>query len=263
MHKILHSKILGKGKPLLILHGLLGMGDNWISLARKYAENGFEVHLIDQRNHGKSFHTDEMNYEVMSLDLLAYITHYQLSNISIIGHSMGGKTAMNFSIKYPETIEKLIVGDIAPKAYPPHHHFIFDAIDKIDLSKYHKRKEIENQISKYIDQPAIVQFILKNLGRNTKTYFWKPNIPVLKKSLLELGEALAPFSVSNVETLFIKGEKSKYITIKDYALIKAHFPNSKIIMIPNSGHWVHAEQSQISFEQSHLFFSNPKQINQK
>ena len=254
MSRILHSKIIGNGKSLIILHGLLGTGDNWISLARKYAENGFEVHLIDQRNHGKSFHTDEMNYEVMSLDLLTYISHYQLNNISIIGHSMGGKTAMNFSIKYPETIEKMIVVDIAPKAYPPHHHFIFDAINKIDLSKYQKRKEIENQMAKYVSQPAIIQFILKNLSRNHASGFsWKPNIPVLEKSLDELGEALPPFSVSTVKTLFVKGEKSKYILEKDLPSIRAHFPNSTIEIIPKSGHWVHAEQQKVFFDKTIKF----------
>jgi pimeloyl-ACP methyl ester carboxylesterase len=257
MAKILHSKIIGKGKPLIILHGLLGMGDNWISLARKYAEKGFEVHLIDQRNHGKSFHDDEMNYEVMTQDLFEYLSHYRLDKINVIGHSMGGKTAMNFAVKYPDKIEKLIVVDIAPKTYPPHHQFIFEAIHKINLSQYQSRKEIEKEMKKYIENIAIVQFILKNLGRrHSGGFFWKPNISILKQSLNELGEALPPLSVSPVDTLFIKGELSKYIINKDIPLIEAHFPNSKIINIPDSGHWVHAEQHQLFFDTTYTFLKS-------
>ena len=164
MKQLLHSKILGReGVPVLILHGLLGMGDNWLSLGKKYTENGFNVHLIDQRNHGKSFHDDEMNYEVMVEDLHRYTTQHHLNHFHIIGHSMGGKTAMNFAMRHPEMVDKMIIVDIAPKFYPPHHHFIFEAIEKLDLNKFHKRQDIENELSKSIASVPIRQFILKNL----------------------------------------------------------------------------------------------------
>jgi len=256
MSDILHSKIIGQGKPLLILHGLLGMGDNWLSLAQ-YTGHGFEVHLIDQRNHGKSFHDHEMNYEAMVEDLQKYIDYHQITSFDLMGHSMGGKTAMHYAVSLPEQILHLIIVDIAPKYYPPHHQFIFEAIKKLDLKKFHTRREVENEIEKYISAPAIRKFILKNLNRNTqKSFEWKMNLPVLESALDELGEALPPFSVFQKPTLFIKGEKSPYIQKNDTGLIKAHFPKAEIISIPNSGHWVHAEQTQLFFNKTLNFLLN-------
>ena len=251
---ILHSKIIGEGKPLLILHGLLGMGDNWITLGRQYAEQGFEVHLIDQRNHGQSFHDEEMSYEALTGDLYKYVKVHQIESFDLLGHSLGGKTAMFFALQYPELLHKLIVVDIAPKYYPPHHHFIFDTIDKIDLSRFKTRREVEKFVLQYIDSQAIVKFILKNLGRNQVGSFkWKANMPVLAASLEELGEALPPLQESQVPALFIKGAKSPYILPNDFSQIKAHFPNAEIITIPNSGHWVHAEQPIVFFEKTLAF----------
>ena len=254
--KILHSKIIGQDKPLLILHGLLGMGDNWITLARQYVGAGFEVHLIDQRNHGKSFHDDEMSYEVLVDDLYRYLQMHRIEKFDLLGHSMGGKTAMFFALQYPELLNKLIVVDIAPKAYPPHHHFIFDTINKIDLLRFHSRREVEKFVLQFIDSKAIVRFILKNLGRDARGHFkWKANMPVLEASLGELGEALPALQESPVPALFIKGAQSSYILPEDFALIKAHFPNSKIITIPQSGHWVHAEQPAAFFEKTLAFLT--------
>ncbi len=246
--QLVHSKIIGNGKPLIILHGLLGMGDNWISLGRKYSEQGFEVHLIDQRNHGRSFHDDEMNYQELSVDLYNYINHYNLKDICLLGHSMGGKTAMFFAVTYPEKVEKLIVVDISPKSYPPHHNFIFDAIKSLDLSVV-ERKSIEKLLNNKINNKSISLFILKNLKRNKNGNFdWKPNIEILQNSLEELGEALPIYTTFNKPVLFIKGEKSPYINSDDYKLIKAHFPQSNIIEIENAGHWVHSEQAEIFYD---------------
>ncbi len=241
MPQILHSKILGKGEPLIILHGLLGMGDNWVSLAKEWAGKGYEVHLIDQRNHGRSFHDDEMNYEVMVKDLEKYLDHYGLHKINLLGHSMGGKTAMFFAMKNPEKIKKLVIVDISPRYYPPHHHFIFDAINTLPLN-LSTRKELEKELNKKTSNTAISLFILKSIERNKNGEFkWKPNIEVLEEALEDLGESLPPMSIFTKPTLFIKGEKSPYIPSDDYSLIKAHFPNANIAEIPNAGHWVHAE----------------------
>jgi pimeloyl-ACP methyl ester carboxylesterase len=252
--RLLHSKILGTGQPLLILHGFLGMGDNWISLGRKYAENGFEVHLIDQRNHGKSFHSDEMNYEVMLEDLDYYINHYQLKNILLIGHSMGGKTAMHYVMKYPEKITKLIVVDISPVKYPPHHYHIFDVFEEIQLDLFKSRKEIATEIENQIKVKAISNFILKNLFRDNEDKFtWKANIEVLKDAQEELGEAIPAQSVFDKDTLFIKGALSPYIQKRHLAEINAHFPQNQLVVIKNSGHWVHAEQAPEFYKESFSF----------
>jgi len=257
MPELLHSKIIGKGKPLVILHGLLGMGDNWISLARRYAGAGFQVHLIDQRNHGKSFHSDEMNYEVMTTDLANYLSHYQISEIDLLGHSMGGKTAMFFSLTYPELVNKLIIVDIAPKYYPPHHQFIFKALNKIKLENFSSRNEIDKFLAKDIPQTAIRQFLMKNLTRNKDHSFsWKANLPVLEDSLDELGSALPPHSGIETDTLYIKGNLSKYISEKDLPLIKAHFPKAEFAGIEQAGHWVHAEQPEKFFQTSLIFLKN-------
>jgi pimeloyl-ACP methyl ester carboxylesterase len=252
--RLLHSKILGTGQPLLILHGFLGMGDNWISLGRKYAETGFEVHLIDQRNHGKSFHCDEMNYEVMLEDLDCYINHYQLKNILLMGHSMGGKTAMHYVMEYPEKITKLIVVDISPVKYPPHHYHLFDAFDKVHLAMFSSRKEVATEIENQIKVKAISNFILKNLFRdNDGKFTWKANIEILKDVQEELGEAIPAQSVFDKATLFIKGALSPYIQKHHSAEINAHFPQNQFVVIKNSGHWVHAEQAPEFYKESISF----------
>ena len=254
MPELLHSKIIGKGKPLLILHGLLGMGDNWITMARRYAEGGFEVHLIDQRNHGKSFHSDEMNYEVMLDDLHNYIAYYQLDSFGLLGHSMGGKTAMYYATNYPQAVDKLIVVDIAPKYYPPHHRFIFKALNKIKPEEFTGRKAIEAVLQTDIETPAIRQFLMKNLARQKNhSFYWKANLPVLEASLEELGKALPVSTVYEKETCFIKGKKSPYIQPEDRFLIRTHFPQAEIIEIPKAGHWVHAEQPELFFTKTFSF----------
>jgi len=238
---LLHSKILGKGEPLLIIHGFFGMGDNWKSLANKFSKN-FEVHLIDQRNHGRSFHTDDFTYELMADDLHHYISHHQLKNVNLIGHSMGGKTAMQFACTYPEIVSKLIVADIAPKAYPLHHQDILKALSSLDFSELDSRKQADEVLSRYIKNMGIRQFLLKNL-------FWKEkgqlglriNLPVLIKNIEEVGKALSENSVYSGDALFLRGANSQYIEVNDEMLILKHFPKAKIETISNAGHWLHAE----------------------
>lgn len=238
---VLHSKILGQGNPLLILHGYFGMGDNWKSLANKFSEN-FEVHLIDQRNHGRSFHTDDFSYELMVEDLAYYIKHYQLENVSIIGHSMGGKTAMLFATTYPELIEKLIVADISPRFYSPHHHLILEALNTVDFTVQKTRREVENVLKQFIDEEGIRQFLLKNVYWIEKGQLaFRFNLESLTENSNEVGEALPSFAQFDKKTLFLRGENSGYISESDEALINAHFPNNKIVTIKNTGHWLHAE----------------------
>ncbi len=238
----LHSQILGSGKPFVILHGFLGMGDNWKTLGNRWAEDRFEVHLLDLRNHGRSFHSDEFSYEIMADDLKSYCEEHNLQNIILLGHSMGGKVAMQFAVTYPEMVSKLIVADIGPKAYPPHHQDILKALSQLDFSKIKSRSEAEDILSEYIKDKGTQLFLLKNLYRKSKNEFGlRINLPILSKKIEEVGVALPKDVVFKGDTLFLGGEKSGYIEPMDELLIKKHFPKAKIGIISKAGHWLHAE----------------------
>ncbi|MCF6349525.1 MAG: alpha/beta fold hydrolase [Flavobacteriaceae bacterium] len=238
---LLYSKILGKGQPLLILHGFLGMGDNWKSLANRFAEN-YEVHLIDQRNHGRSFHTTDFSYELMVEDLHNYIKHYSLKKVNLLGHSMGGKTAMLFAVTFPEMISKLIVADISPRYYPIHHQLILEALNTVDFSVQKTRREVAEILKKYINENGIRQFLLKNIYWKSKGELaYRFNLECLTKNIEEVGIALPSFTNFNNKVLFLKGENSNYISKNDNALINAHFPKAIVKTVKNAGHWLHAE----------------------
>lgn len=239
---ILHANILGKGTPFVILHGFLGMGDNWKTLGAEFSEQGYEVHLIDQRNHGKSFHDNEFNYDVMAQDLLNYIEHHHLGPVVLLGHSMGGKTAMLFATQYPHLVSHLIVADIAPRFYPIHHDAILNGLASLDFDVVKSRKEADNLLASYVSDFGTRQFLLKNL-------YWKEkgklglriHLEVLKDQVGEVGEALPRHAIFEKDTLFLRGDKSEYISLQDTALIKQHFPKAQIVTIANAGHWLHAE----------------------
>ena len=152
----LHSKVLGEGQPLIILHGFLGMSDNWKTLGNKFSEAGFQVHLVDQRNHGRSFHDDEFNYEVLAEDLKTYCEQYQLEDCILLGHSMGGKTAMLFATLYPNLISKLLVADISPRFYPTHHESILNGLSALDFSEIKSRGEADKVLSQYVPEIGTV-----------------------------------------------------------------------------------------------------------
>ncbi|WP_372794798.1 alpha/beta fold hydrolase [Lutibacter sp.] len=239
--EVLHSTILGSGQPLLILHGYFGMSDNWKSLGVQFAEK-FEVHLIDQRNHGRSFHSNEFDYELLVEDLYNYIQHFNLKNVILLGHSMGGKVAMQFAVTYPEFIDKLIVADISPKYYKPHHESILAALNSINFSLHNTRKKVEEALRIYIKEEGILQFLLKNVYWESKGKLaYRFNLQSLTENNVEVGEALPSFTHFDGETLFLRGENSQYITKDDIPLISAHFSNSKIVTVKNAGHWLHAE----------------------
>ncbi|HBC05279.1 MAG: alpha/beta hydrolase [Aequorivita sp.] len=238
----LHSQILGSGKPFVILHGFLGMSDNWKTLGTRWAEAGYEVHLLDQRNHGRSFHSDEFSYELMSEDLKNYCEEHSLKEIILLGHSMGGKVAMQFAVTYPEMVSKLVVADIGPKSYPSHHQDILKALSSLNFSQIKSRGEAEDVLSEYIKDEGTRLFLLKNLYRKNKNELaLRINLSVLSEKIEEVGVALANETVFEGDTLFLGGEKSGYIEPIDEILIKKHFPKAKIITISNAGHWLHAE----------------------
>ena len=238
---ILHSQILGSGNPLLILHGYFGMSDNWKTLGNSFSK-AYQVHLIDQRNHGRSFHNAEFNYEVLAEDLYAYIQFHQLEKVAIIGHSMGGKTAMLFATKHPDLVAKLIIVDISPKAYAPHHNAILTGLNAIDFSIHTTRGQVDTQLTKYIPELGVRQFLLKNVYWKEKGVLaFRFNLQSLTENNPKVGDPLPQNTIFNKETLFLKGEKSGYILPEEQLLIDAHFPNNNVIEIKNAGHWLHAE----------------------
>ncbi len=251
---ILHSKIIGEGTPLLILHGFLGMSDNWKTLGNQFAKDGFQVHLIDQRNHGRSFHSDTFSYEALTKDISVYCKHYQLNNIAIIGHSMGGKTAMNFAVHFPENTSKLLVADISPKQYPVHHQTILDGLNYLDFNILKTRGEADKALSKFIPEIGVRQFLLKNLYWKEKGILdFRFNLKTLSNTINNIGESLADKTIFNKETLFLKGSNSDYIKEEDTQRIKQHFPKANIDSIPNAGHWLHAENPTAFYQKAIVF----------
>ncbi len=241
----------GQGKPLFILHGLFGSSDNWQSIGKKFAEN-YEVYLIDQRNHGQSFHSDFWTYEWMSKDILDLMELCSLKKITLIGHSMGGKAAMHFALSYPERIEKLIVVDIGPKYYPVHHQKILEALTQLDLTKNRSRKDAERALSENIQNQDELQFLLKNLywvDVQSNLLAWRFNLAVINRNIEIVGEAQENRSSSlTFPTLFLRGEKSNYVLEEDFDAIFKTFPTSSIQTIKDAGHWVQAEQATLFFE---------------
>lgn len=255
---ILHSNILGEtGKPLVILHGFLGMSDNWKTLGKKFAKEGFQVHLIDQRNHGRSFHSDEFNYEVLTDDLKRYCEHHKLDTISLIGHSMGGKTAMLFAINYSEMLDKLVIVDIGPKFYPTHHEQILAGLSAIQEEMLASRSDAEDIMKKFVPDFGTRQFLLKNLyWKLDKTLGMRVNLDALIENIDEIGEALSGITTYEKETLFLKGDKSEYIQAGDEALIHQYFPKAIIQEVSKSGHWLHAENPKEFFEKTLRFLNS-------
>jgi esterase len=261
---MLYSRIEGQGtraegeqsaaKPLLIIHGFLGMSDNWKSLGTQYVAEGFQVHLLDLRNHGKSFHSEEFSYEVMSKDVLDYCNEHQLDKVSIIGHSMGGKVAMLFATNYPERVDKLIIADIGPKYYQPHHQEILAGLNAVDFSAKPDRTEVEEILYPYIPDYGTRQFLMKNLyWIASKQLAFRFNLKVFNEKINEIGAKLPDNAIFEKPTLFIRGGNSNYILDSDLEDIKKHFPNFKLATIPNVGHWLHAENPKAFFGETSKF----------
>lgn len=246
---LLHSNIIGNGKPFVILHGFLGMSDNWKTLGVQFSEEGFRVHLLDQRNHGHSFHSDVFNYDVLVEDLKQYCDAHHLENIILLGHSMGGKTAMLFAAKYPELVSKLIVADISPRFYPVHHDGILDGLSALNFDIIKSRGEADTILSSYVSDFGTRQFLLKNLYWVEKgTLGLRMNLDVLKEEVAEVGEPLPSQAIFKKDTLFLRGDRSEYVGIDDESIITNHFPNVQIVTISNAGHWLHAENPKDFFD---------------
>jgi len=239
----------GQGQPLIILHGLFGQSDNWNTLAKQFSDNGFQVYAVDARNHGLSPHSDEWNYKVMSDDILELIKDNNLEDVIFMGHSMGGKVAMQFAIDHPQHLDKLIVVDIAPKYYPLHHQSVLAALQAVDFSVVKARREVEDVLSQYISDLGTKQFLLKNIyWKENGELAWRFNLNVMVQKIENIGEATVSDKICDVTTLFIRGEKSNYILEEDIDLIQEIFPRSILETITDAGHWVHAEKPKAFFE---------------
>lgn len=239
----LNFKRFGEGEPLVILHGLMGMLDNWQGPAKYYAQH-FDTIIVDARNHGHSEHSDEFNYQVMMDDLADFCGDLFLDEINLLGHSMGGKISMKFAQNYPEMIKKLIVADIAPKEYPVHHQKILAGVNALDFSVLKSRGAVDKALEPYIPEIGVRQFLMKSM-------YWKEkgklglrfNLKAITENIELIGEATldAPFEG---ETLFIRGADSNYILDTDFEDIKVAFPNAQFETIENAGHWLHAEKQE-------------------
>jgi len=250
----------GEGFPIVIVHGLYGSSDNWLTVGKKLSTS-YKVYMIDQRNHGRSPNSEEHSYEAMKNDLAEFFDQQKIEKAILMGHSMGGKTAMCFAADFPERIEKLIVVDIAPKDYfllndesqYYLHNNILRAMLELDFSRIESRKQVEDFLNERIDSTQIVQFLLKNVHRNKENqqYEWRLNVPVLYDNLDEIIKGVNAhwfddrLPITNYPVLFIKGANSNYILPEDYASIRRIYSEAEIVQIPDAGHWLHAEQPQL------------------
>jgi len=241
MQKIeLNFKCFGEGEPVLIFHGLLGMLDNWKSFAMKLSSH-YKVYIIDQRDHGRSPWTEEFNYDVLADDILAFMDQQELDKANLIGHSMGGKSVIRFTQKYPDRIKKSIIVDIGIKKYEAHHNSIFNALRSLDLDSIESRSDADIKLETKISDYGIRQFLMKNLTRKPEGGFkWKMNLSLLYDSYDSITEAVDA-EKSDKPTLFVYGTKSTYIRASHFKSIQSIFPNSTFESL-EAGHWVHAEK---------------------
>lgn len=239
--KLFYKQYGNAGEPVFILHGIFGMLDNWHNIARKLSER-YTVYTIDARNHGQSPHSDEMSYQSMAEDVIELADDLHIEKFILIGHSMGGKTALWTAHQYPERIEKLVLVDIAPKAYKPGHHQYFKAFEEIRWHKMTSRKEVDEALMAYEENVGVRLFLAKNIERNEAGNFSvKSNIPAMKNAYEEIIGELKFTNVYKGKTIFILGEKSNYLKEEDKPYILKHFPEAKFVTIANAGHWVHAD----------------------
>lgn len=238
----LNYKKLGQGDPLIVLHGLFGSLDNWVTLGRQWAED-FTVYLVDMRNHGKSPHTESHSIPAMAKDIKEFIQNHHINKPVILGHSMGGKAAMELALTHPDIIRALIIVDIGAQAYPPSHDVIFKAIRSVDLDKVESRKDIEKKLGKFIQDKGIIFFISKNIERTKEGYRWKMNIDTLERDYKEILKDINAGRFFDKPTLLLRGEKSGYVTPENINLLRQLFPYIKIETIAGTGHWLHAEKS--------------------
>lgn len=238
-----YKKFGDSGSTILILHGLLGSLDNWQTIAKQVAIT-HQVYIIDQRNHGRSPHSENFNYEILAKDILDFCVEHKIEKTTIIGHSMGGKVAMLLALEHPTFIEKLIVVDIAPTHYNGGHEEILFAMAEAPIHAKTDRNEIDLFLQKRIPEFGVRQFVLKNLSRDANGKFeWKCDLEILIKNYRVLMDFPSTENIFLGESYFIKGAQSNYITNENWNSCLHYFPTAKLLSVENAGHWVHAENS--------------------
>jgi len=249
-----YNKIGSSGSNILILHGLFGNKRNWQTIARHLSTN-HQVYTLDLRNHGNSPHVQEMSYSAMAKDVMTFIEQHNLSSISLIGHSMGGKVAMYLALNYPQLIKQLVIVDIAPVNYLHDFNDIFNGLFNVPLTAIKSREDADKYLKEKIVDRGIRQFLLQNLclekvkgnERVNEKNYWRFNLQVLKQSIPQILD----FPVINKETkfsaqtLFLGGQESNYINDDNRKEIKYFFPEANIVKVKSSGHWLHVEQPEI------------------
>ncbi len=232
-----------EGSPLLILHGLLGSSGNWHTLASKAFTPTFRVFTLDLRGHGRSPHAHPIDYPTMAADVLAFMDAHDIHRAHVLGHSMGGKVAMELALTAPKRVDRLVVVDIAPRAYDLHHRTILDALQAIEPSHYESRRAIDEALAAYVPEAPIRQFLLKNLQYDpaTQRYTWQMDLKGLVRYYDRIHVAITDSRQFTGPVLFVKGERSDYITDADLPAIRRLFPEARLVTIPGAGHWVHAD----------------------
>lgn len=234
----LFAQTQGEGPPLVILHGLFGSSDNWQTLAKRFARY-FRVSTVDQRNHGRSPHSEIHSYPAMSKDLLEFFQDNRISRAFVLGHSMGGKTAMQFTFDHPAMVEKLVVVDIGPKGYAAKHDDILDAMIGLDLTKHDSRAVIEQSLAAKIPSAVTRQFLMKNIRRTDAGFAWKINLESINRSYGEMNREISGPPFPN-PSLFLHSLSSGYVAREDEPGIRKLFPRAQFAGV-NVGHWIHAE----------------------
>lgn len=232
---------LGQGQPIVILHGLFGSSDNWLTQS-KLLSSRYRVLSLDLRNHGQSPHSDEFDYPTMVKDLLEFFDEHGLQDTVVIGHSMGGKVAMNFAVAHPDRLSKLVVVDISPKAYDLEHYTIMDGLKAINIDSMKSRNDADAALATFVPEADIRQFLLKNLQRRPEGGFrWKLNLPAIDRNLRKIGFDLQYDGAFEKPTLFVRGARSKYVLDEDMTRIRQFFPAAELRTLA-TGHWVQAEK---------------------
>jgi esterase len=248
----LNYQQIGSGKDIILIHGLFGRLENLNMVAKVLAED-YRVTSLDVRNHGDSFHDSTMDYPTMAQDVIEVMLHLNIDSAVMLGHSMGGKIAMELALTSPERVKKLIIADIAPVEYPPHHNQIITGLKAIDLTAIKQRKDADKQLAQYVENMGVRQFLLRNLVSENEQFSFTCNIENIDSNYSSIMKTYQGSNTYSGPTLFIKGANSDYILPAHRAEILRLFPQSRARIIQGAGHWLHAEKT-VAFNRSVVSF---------